>query len=66
VQVLVVIPMGDAVKLVGKGLTTGRVHEPILSAEQLIQLACTAEKEPFDGDPQQFRLGIEALRRMSS
>jgi len=62
VQVLVVIPMGDSVKLVGKGLTTGQVHEPILSAEQLIQLTCTAEKEPFDGDPQQFRLGIEALR----
>ena len=62
VQVLVVIPMGDSVKLVGKGLTTGQVHEPILNAEQLAQLTCTADKEPFDGDPKQFRLGIEALR----
>src|SRR3972149_5219274 len=62
VQVLVVVPMGTSVKLVGKGLTTGKVHEPILNADQLVQLICTAEKEPFDGDPMQFRLGIEALR----
>ena len=62
VQVIVVVPMGESVKLVGKGLTTGRVHEPILSADQLLQLTCTAEKEPFDGDPQRFRLGVEALR----
>ncbi len=62
VQALVVIPMGTSVKLVGKGLTTGKVHEPILNADQLVQLICTAEKEPFDGDPMQFRLGIEALR----
>jgi hypothetical protein len=27
VQVLVVVPMGASVKLIGKGLTTGRVHE---------------------------------------
>ena len=62
VQVLVVVPMGTSVKLVGKGLTTGKVHEPILNADQLVQLICTADKEPFDGDPMQFRLGIEALR----
>lgn len=62
VQVIVVLPMGGAVKLVGKGLNTGQVHEPILNAEQLAQLTCTADKEPFDGDPQHFRLGIEAMR----
>ena len=62
VQVIVVLPMGGAVKLVGKGLNTGQVHEPILNAEQLAQLICTADKEPFDGDPQHFRLGIEAMR----
>jgi superfamily II DNA or RNA helicase len=62
VQVIVVLPMGASVKLVGKGLTTGQVHEPILNPDQLAQLTCTAENEPFDGDSQQFRLGIEALR----
>lgn len=62
VQVIVVIPMGDSVKLVGKGLSSGQVHEPILSLAQLAQLETSPEKEPFDGDPLQFRLGIEALR----
>ena len=62
VQVIVVYPMGSSVKLVGKGLTTGKVHEPVLSVEQLAQLEASPEKEPFDGDPLRFRLGIEAMR----
>src|SRR5438034_1249558 len=62
VQVIVVVPMGNSVKLIGKGLTTGKVHEPILNAEQLASLEATPEKEPFDGDAHRFRLGIEALR----
>src|SRR6266581_4815868 len=62
VQVIVAIPMGSSVKLVGKGLNTNQVHEPILNAEQLAELESTPEKEPFDGDPLRFRLGIEALR----
>jgi superfamily II DNA or RNA helicase len=62
VEVITVVPMGDAIKLIGKGLTTGKVHEPILNAEQLETLEATPEKEPFDGDPSHFRLGVEALR----
>ena len=62
VQVIVVVSMGESVKLIGKGLTSGKVHEPILNAEQLASLDATPEKEPFDGDPNKFRLGIEALR----
>ena len=62
VQVIVAIPMGASVKLIGKGLNTNQVHEPILSAEQLAQLVSSPEKEPFDGDPLRFRLGVEALR----
>jgi len=62
VQVIVVVPMGESVKLIGKGLTSGKVHEPILNVEQLASLEATPEKEPFDGDPHKFRLGIEALR----
>ena len=38
VQVIVTIPMGDSIKLIGKGLRTGKVHEPILSPEQLATL----------------------------
>ncbi len=62
VQVIVAIPMGTSVKLVGKGLNTNQVHEPILNAEQLAQLESTPEKEPFDGDPLRFRIGVEAFR----
>jgi superfamily II DNA or RNA helicase len=62
VQIIVTIPMGASVKLVGKGLNSGQVHEPILNAEQLATLEATPESEPFDGDPQRFRLGIEARR----
>src|SRR5947208_9937595 len=62
VQVIVVVPMGNSVKLIGKGLTTGKVHEPILNAEQLASLEATPEKEPFDGDALRFRRGVEAAR----
>src|SRR5947199_10802222 len=62
VQVIVAIPLGDAVKVVAKGLKTGQVHEPVLNAEQLARLEASPESEPFDGDPHRFRLGVEALR----
>ena len=62
VEVITTIPMGEAIKLVGKGVNTGQVHDPILSQAQLDQLEATPDREPFDGDPQKFRLGIEALR----
>src|SRR6267154_401213 len=62
VQVIVTIQMGTSVKLVGKGLNTNQVHELILNAEQLAQLNSSPEKEPFDGDPLRFRLGVEAYR----
>jgi superfamily II DNA or RNA helicase len=62
VQVLVVSPLGSAIKLVGKGLTTNQVHESVLQPEQLAQIDASPEAEPFDGDAKHFRLGIEALR----
>ena len=62
VQVIVALPMGDAVKVVAKGLRTGQVHEPVLNGEQLAKLEASPEKEPFNGDPHKFRLGVEALR----
>ena len=62
VQVITSVPMGDSVKLIGKGLVTGKVHEPILTVDQLSQLEASPETEPFDGDASRFRLGVEALR----
>ena len=62
VQIIVCIPMGDAVKLIAKGLNTSRVYEPILTPDQLAALETTPDTEPFDGDPLRFRLAIEAMR----
>src|SRR5437773_4414352 len=56
------MPMGTGVKLVGKGQNTKTVYEPVLTPEQLALLETTPDTEPFDGDPQMFRLGIEAMR----
>ncbi len=62
VQIIVTMPMGDSIKLIGKGTRTNRVYEPILNAEQLGQLHASPLQEPFDGDSPRFRLGVEAMR----
>ncbi len=62
VQIIVVSQMGDSIRLVGKGIHTGQVHEPILTSDQIALLEASPENEPFDGNPQRFKLGIEALR----
>jgi SNF2 family DNA or RNA helicase len=62
VQVIVTMPMGDSIKLIGKGIRTNRVYEPILSNGQLEQLHASPAQEPFDGDATKFRLGVEAMR----
>jgi SNF2 family DNA or RNA helicase len=62
VQVIVTMPMGDSIKLIGKGIRTNRVYEPILSTGQLEQLHASPAQEPFDGDATKFRLGVEAMR----
>src|SRR5688572_20310966 len=62
VQVITTIPFGTSIKLIGKGLHTGQVHEPVLNADQLEMLTASPETQQFDGDPERFRLGVEALR----
>ena len=62
VKVIRVVSMGGSIKLVGQGMTTGLVHQPILSPAQLANLEGSPEQEPFDGDATKFKLGVEALR----
>jgi superfamily II DNA or RNA helicase len=62
VQVILAVSMGSSVKLIGKGVRSNSVYEPILSAEQLGQLRASPAQEPFDGDAGKFRLGVEAMR----
>ncbi|MBI4749998.1 MAG: DUF3883 domain-containing protein [Acidobacteria bacterium] len=63
VEIITTIPITPTqVKLIGKGVKSGKVHEPILNAEQVAMLTGSPETALFDGDPHRFRLGIEALR----
>src|SRR5450755_1790333 len=62
VKIIRVVPMGGSIKLIGKGLQSHRVHEPILNVDQLGTLSASPDKEPFDGDAHRFRLGVEAQR----
>src|SRR5580692_5700444 len=62
IEVLVVTQLGDAIKIVGAGQKTGQVHQRVLHPDQLKLLEATPDREPFDGDPARFRLGIEAAR----
>jgi hypothetical protein len=39
-----------------------RFHQSVLRLDQLQFLDATPEQEPFDGDPERFRLGVEAAR----
>ena len=58
VEVLVVQPLGEGVKLTGAGQKTGQVHQRVLHAQQLALLEATPETEPFDGDSLHFKLGV--------
>src|SRR5437667_3774963 len=62
VEVLALVPLGDSVKIIGRGLQTGLTHAPVLTPDQLARLAISADQEPFDGDARLFRLGVEAQR----
>ena len=62
IKVITTVSLGESIKLIGEGLTSGIVHQPILTKEQIEELEVTSEKQPFDGDPMKFRLGIEAMR----
>ena len=62
IEVLAVVPMGQSLKVIGRGLKTGLTYDPVLSTAQIAQLTISAECEPFDGDARLFRLGVEAQR----
>ena len=62
IEVLAVVPMGQSLKVIGRGLKTGLTYDPVLSVSQIAQLTISAEREPFDGDARLFRLGVEAQR----
>ncbi len=62
VKIIALVPMGDSVKLICEGMHSGKVHQPVLTAEQIAEFEISPESEPFDGDAAKFRLGVEAIR----
>src|SRR5271165_5479786 len=62
VQVMMTHDLGHLVKVIGKGIRTDKFYDPILDADQLDTITASPEREPFDGDPVRFRLGIEGMR----
>ena len=62
VKIIATVPVGDSIKLIGEGAVSGRVHQPILTSEEIAGLQVSPEERPYDGDATRFRLGIEALR----
>jgi superfamily II DNA or RNA helicase len=62
IEIVSVVPLGESTKVVGRGLRTGLLRDPILSAAQIEQLSIGAISAPCDGDARLFRLGVEAHR----
>jgi len=62
IQVITATPMGQSVKIQGKGLKTQKIYSPVLNPSQIAKLTASPETVPFDGDGKLFKLGIEALR----
>jgi len=62
IAVIATLPLGESLKLIGKGLRTGRAYDPIVSYSQIAQLVISPAEEPFDGGAARFRLGVEAVR----
>ncbi len=50
VKVITTQTMGDALKIIGEGMNSGKVHQPILTQVQIAQLTLSAKQKPFDGD----------------
>ena len=62
IKIITTVPVGESIKIIGEGLNSGKVHQPVLTAIQIAELELSPEIPPFDGDPANFRLGIEAMR----
>ena len=62
VEILTIMPLGSARRVVGKGLSSGLVRDMVLTPAQVSQLQIPPARQSFDGDATLFRLGVEAQR----
>jgi hypothetical protein len=42
IEVLAITPMGESLKVIGRGRNTGMTHDPVLTPAQLAQLTVSA------------------------
>lgn len=61
-RIILVQPLGNLWKVGGVGLHTGQYHERVLDESQISTLQILSVVEPMEGNPDRFRLGIEAYR----
>ncbi len=59
-EILAIVPMGDSLNVIGRGMHTGLTHDPVLSPQQLSQPVVSSPREPFDDDARLLRLGVDA------
>jgi len=62
IRVVLLQPIGAALKVGGQGLHTRQYHERLLSPDQICSLEVIPTEALFDGHAMRFRLGIEAVR----
>jgi hypothetical protein len=62
VEVIVTFPIGTSLNLIGRGLQTGLAYDSVLSTDQLALLTISPDRDPLDGNPAHFKLGIDAAR----
>lgn len=62
IEVITAHSLGNAVKIQGFGLTSGKSYKRILNETDLLELKISPESETFRGDAEKFRLAMEALR----
>jgi len=46
VEVLAIVPLGESLKVIGRGLKSGLTYDPVLSPTQLDPLTISADQEP--------------------
>lgn len=62
VQIITIIPLGNTFKLIGSGIKTGKLFQPIIDESLLQKIEISHDIEHYDGDPNKLRLTVEALR----
>lgn len=62
VRVVLVEEVGDRIRIGGQGLRTGQYRSLLLDKDQLAEVRVAPAEGAYDGNPQNFRLGIEAQR----